>query len=572
VRRAWAGVVAGAASLAFAVPACGEDADLLLTNGRVYTVDAARSWKSAIVIRGDRIVYVGDDATAARHAGPGARRVDLQGRLVLPGFRDSHVHPVSAGVELQQCNLNDAANATEVEALVRACVAAAPSQGGPDRAWVVGGGWQLSQFPGGAPRKQQLDALVGDRPALLSDANGHTAWVSSAALAAAGITRETPDPPHGRIDRDPETGEPSGTLQEEAIALVAKRAPPVTAEQRRDGLRRALAHLHRLGIVAFQEASADDDILQTYLDADREGWLSARVRVSLHADAAGGLDQVADLLARRRQRSSRVAPDAVKLFLDGVIEARTAALLEPYLDKPGTEPASAPRGIARAEPAALAALVTALDREGFQVHMHAIGDAAIRMGLDAVAAARAANGRRDARHHMAHIQLFDPADVARFRALGVVANFQPLWAYADPFITDLTEPFLGPARSRWLYPIRSLLRSGATVVAGSDWSVSSANPLEAIEVALTRRGPAEGPGPAWIPEERAELADMIAAYTIGGAYLDFEEQEAGSIEAGKRADLVVLDRDLFAIPPHEIGEARVLWTLAAGRTVWRAEE
>lgn len=545
-----------------------QDADLVLTNGRVYTVDAARSWASAVAVRGGRIVHVGDDASALRHAGPRTERVDLAGRLVLPGFHDSHVHPVSAGVELGQCNLNEASTAAEVEARVRACAAARP-----EVEWIVGGGWQLPLFPDGLPTRQQLDALVGDRPALLNDANGHTAWVSSAALARAGITRETPDPAGGRIDRDPASGEPRGTLQEAAIELVAKLTPAVTAADRVAGLKRALERMNRVGIVSFQEASADAATLEAYLTADREGWLTARARVSLHADPQRGLGQVDELVALRSRRSDRVAPDAVKLFLDGVIEARTAALLEPYLPKPGDDPAAPPsRGIARVEQGPLDALVTALDRQGFQVHMHAIGDAAIRMGLDAVAKARAANGPRDARHHMAHIQLFDPADIHRFRQLGVIANFQPLWAYADPFIADLTEPFLGPERSRWLYPLRSLMRSGAVVVGGSDWSVTSVNPLDAIEVAVTRRGPDAGPGPAWIPEERVELAEILAAYTIGGAYLNFEERESGSIEAGKRADLIVLDRDLFEIPPQRINEAQVLWTLVEGRTAWRSPD
>jgi predicted amidohydrolase YtcJ len=544
-----------ALALLAAPPAAG---DLVLTNARIYTVDAARSWASAVVIRDGRILYVGDEAGVARHATPGARRVDLGGRLVLPAFHDSHVHPVSAGVELGQCNLNGVKTAAEIESRVRAWMAAHP-----DAPWVVGGGWDLPLFPGANPRKEALDAIVRDRPAVLYAADGHSAWANSRALAAAGITRETPDPPRGRIERDPETGEPTGTLREAATHLVGSRAPELTAADRAAGLRRALQEMNRAGIVAFQEASAERDTLEAYLSAEREGWLTARARVSLHADPAAGVGQVGDLRRLREMGTRRVRPQAVKLFVDGVIEAHTAAVLAPYLAPAGG------LGTPNFEPAALAGLVTALDREGFQVHMHAIGDAAIRMGLDAVEAAQKANGPRDARHNIAHIELFDPADLPRFRRLGVVANFQPLWAWADPYIVDLTQPVLGPARSRWLYPLRSMLDSGAVVAAGSDWSVSSVKPLDAIEVGVTRRSPSDGPGEAWIPEERATLAEMIAAYTVGGAYVAFEDRESGSLEPGKLADLVVLDRNLFDIPPHEINEAKVLWTLLEGATVWR---
>ena len=491
--------------------------------------------------------------------------VDLGGRLVLPAFRDSHLHPASAGLELGLCNLNGLRTADEVAAAIRQYASEHP-----DRAWVLGGGWDLPLFADANPSRALLDSLVPDRPALLSAADGHSAWANSAALAAAGVTRETPDPPHGRIERDPSTGEPSGALRESAVDLVARHAPPPTPAERAAGLRRALAELNRLGIVAFQEASADETILDTYLRADREGWLSARVRVSLQAVPEEGEAQVGRLQEMRQRGSGRVRPEAVKLFLDGVIEARTAALLEPYLDPRTGAPASPPeRGLPLWKSDTLNALVARLDREGFQVHMHAIGDGAIRQGLDAVEAARRANGARDARPHMVHLQLIDPADIPRFHRLGVIADFQALWAYADSYITDLTEPVLGPERSRWLYPIASVMASGAVVVGGSDWSVSSANPLDAIEVGVTRRDLGRESGPAWIPEERVDLPRMIAAYTIGGAWACFEEAESGSIEVGKKADLVVLDRDLFELPPREIHTARVVWTLLEGETVWR---
>ena len=542
-------------------------ADLVLIGARVYTVDATRSWAEALAIRQGRLVYVGTSGGARAFAGPATRVVDLEGRLVLPAFRDSHVHPVSAGIELGLCDLNDLKTVDQVTAKIRTCAAERP-----DAPWILGGGWDLPLFPGANPDRALLDSLVPDRPALLSAADGHSAWVNSMALASAGITRETPDPPRGRIERHPATGEPSGTLRESAVDLVARHAPSPGADDHVAGLRRALERMNRLGIVAFQEASADERTLGAYLQGDREGWLSARARVSLLAVPEEGQDQVGRLVELRRRGRGRVTPGTVKLFLDGVIEAKTAALLEPYLDpRTGTPESPSNRGLPRWTPELLGAMVTRLDAEGFQVHMHAIGDAAIRMGLDAVEAAHQRNGVRDARHHMAHIQLFDPADIPRFRRLGVIANFQALWAYADSYITELTEPVLGPERSHWLYPIASLMASGAVVVGGSDWSVSSVNPLDAIEVGITRREPGSTSGPAWIPQERVTLPQMIAAYTIDGAYLCFEEKDGGSLETGKWADLIVLDRNLFELPPHEIHAARVLWTLLEGTTVWRDE-
>jgi hypothetical protein len=389
-------------------------------------------------------------------------------------------------------------------------------------------------------------------------------WVNTRALQQAGITKDTPNPPNGRIERNPNTGEPTGTLREDAKDLVAKYLPEYSTEIYLAGLRRSLEIASRFGITSLQEASADEKILQAYAELDRRAELTARVVTAMYVDPAQGVAQIPRLIEwRKKYQGERLRANAVKIFADGVIEARTAAVLEPYLDKPGD------RGKANLEPAAFNELVTALDREGFQVHVHAIGDRAIRMALDAFESARNANGSRDSRHHIAHIQLFHPQDIPRFRRLGVIANFQPLWAYADEYITDLTEPALGPQRSRWLYPIASMIKTGAVVACGSDWSVSSMNPLDAMQVAITRRGLEDGPGPAWIPEEIVDLPAMMAGYTINGAYVNFEEHETGSIEAGKAADLIVLDRNLFEIPAHEIHRAKVLLTLLEGKEVFR---
>jgi predicted amidohydrolase YtcJ len=320
----------------------------------------------------------------------------------------------------------------------------------------------------------------------------------------------------------------------------------------------------RFGITSIIEASAREKILDAYAALDRSGELTLRVLASLYVDTDKGPSEV-DRLRKLREtyRGSHLKSTTAKIFVDGVIESHTAALLEPYLDRPGD------RGLPLLEPAAFNALAVALDAAGFQIHVHAIGDRGIRMTLDAMEAADRANGVKDLRHHICHLELIDPTDIPRFKALGVVANFQALWAYADPYITKLTIPILGPERSRWLYPIGSVARTGAVIAGGSDWSVSSANPLDAIQVAVTRRGPNEPPGQAWLPDELVDLPTMLTAYTTSGAYLSHDENVRGTITEGKLADLILLDKDLFKIPASEIHTAKVLLTFFEGREVYR---
>lgn len=536
-----------------------QPADTVLLGGRVWTGDAARSWASALAIRDGRLLYVGDDTGARALIGAGTEVVALNGEMVVPGFCDSHSHPVSSGLELGQLHLGEARTRAEIEEQIRAYSAAHP-----ELAWIVGGGWEMTAWPGASPTRQDLDALIPDRPAFLTTSDAHTAWVNSKALEMTGLSRDTADPSGGRIERDA-GGEPDGLLREEAIALVADKLPKETPEAYREGALRGLRMAARFGITTVHEADATPEILQAYEELEKQGLLTARVVAALHTEPSRGPEQVAELRElRQRFGSSMIAPRAAKIFADGVMESRTAALLQPYTGYPQE------RGIMNWEPEALRAMVVALDAASFQVHTHAIGDRAIRETLDAIEAAGKANGPRDARHHIAHLQLIDSADIPRFRRLGVLANVQPLWAYRDPFIRDLTEPVLGPERSAAMYPLASLVASGAVVVAGSDWSVSSMNPLEAMEVAVTRQNPAGGDSEPWIPEQRLRLPEILAAYTINGAYLSFLESETGSLEVGKWADLVVLDQDLFEVPPGRLGEVRVVLTMLAGKAVYRA--
>jgi len=539
-------------------------ADLVLTGGDVYTLDAARSWAEAVAVRDGRIVYVGSDLGARAYVGPKTRVVALGGRMVLPSFQDAHIHPVSGGVELGQCNINDLATEGAILEKVRACAET------ETKTWIVGGGWPLPAFPDANPKKEALDKVVPDRPVVLSAADGHSSWVNSKALELAGVTAATPDPVNGRIERD-DTGAPSGTLREAAQQLVDKLVPEPTAAEHLEGLRRAVALLNGYGLTAVYEANAGGGpkgtsvTLATYHEAERQGLLSLRVRVSLGTDPTRGPGQVDDMVRLREQfTSARVRPVAAKIFADGVIEARTAAMLENYDDRPGQ------RGEPRFGEAALRALVARLVEKDFAVHVHAIGDRAVRMTLDAFEASRKATADRGLRHQIAHLQVIEPEDVPRFRDLGVIANFEPLWAFADAYVRDLTWPALGPARSKRMYPIADLARSGAVLSFGSDWSVSSPNPLEGIQVAITRQAvEAKERAEPLLPEQAIDLPTALAAYTIGAAYANGFDQETGSIEVGKSADLVVVSENLFKVEPHEIAKARVVLTLLEGQAVYR---
>jgi predicted amidohydrolase YtcJ len=533
------------------------EADLVLRNGRIYTMDAARSWVDAIAIREGKIVFVGPESQIDKWIGSKTRVIDLAGKMVLPSFIDSHVHPVSAGMEM---TMLDFGTMEKKEEILKAIAEFAASH--PDEKWIRGNTWQLPVFPQANPKKEWLDQIVPDRPALMTAADGHSIWVNSKALELAGITKDTPDPEGGRIERN-EKGEPSGTLRESAMDLVYKIAPKATAEDRYQGLMSALKRMNELGITGFKEASAGPESLAAYHDAEKRGELTARVTVSQYADPEKPSNQIDDFVKmREKYKGARVNPSAVKIFVDGVIESNTAAMLAPYLDT--KEP-----GKLLWSPEKLNPFVERLYKEGFQVHFHAIGDRAIRVALDAVEHARKANHAGDHRPILAHIELIDPVEVRRFVKLDAIASFQPLWAYEDTYIKDLTVPKLGPERSRWIYPLHSVSDTGAVMAFGSDWSVSSVNPLDGIEVAVTRRDADAGQtGSAFIPQERIDLSTALAAYTIGGAYANFWENETGSLEVGKSADLIVLSQNLFEIEPSEINKTKVLLTMLEGKILF----
>jgi predicted amidohydrolase YtcJ len=545
-------------------------ADLVFTNGAVYTVDAVRSWARAVAVKDGRIALVGSDDDVREAIGPGTEVIDLRGRMLLPGFQDAHVHPVLGGLDLLQCGLHDAGSLPEYERIIRAY-----AQSHPDAPWILGGGWSMDVFSHGTPTKDVLDRLVPDRPVFLPNRDGHGAWVNTRALEIAGIGRDTPDPADGRIERDA-GGEPSGTLHEGAMTLVSDLSPRPTDEEMYAGLTAGQGYMHALGITAWQdaivEATGNANNFDPYLRAGARGDLTARVVGALWWDRHRGLEQIEDLVAlRERGSAGRFAATSVKIMQDGVCENFTAAVLEPYLDGHGHPTDN--RGISFVEPELLNEAVTQLDALGFQVHFHSLAERAVREALDAIEAARAANGRNDLRHHLAHIQVVHPDDIPRFRELDVVANAQPLWAAHEGQMDELTIPFLGHPRATWQYPFASLARSGAVLAMGSDWSVSTADPLQEIHVAVNRQMPADYPyrvenREVFIPEERLDLAAAIAGFTMGTAYVNHLEDRTGSIEVGKWADLAVVDRNVFAHPAAEIGSAAVELTFVEGERVY----
>ena len=538
-----------------------QPADLVLRGGRVATMDAARRWATALAARDGRIVAVGPDPLVRDLIGPRTRVIDLRGRTVTPGFQDAHVHPIHGGLARLRCDLHDVRGRDGYLEVV-----ADYARTHPDEAWIRGSGWYMDDFPGGTPHRHDLDAIVPDRPIFLTNRDGHGAWVNSRALELAGLSATTADPRDGRLERDGQ-GAPTGTLHEGAMDLVEAFLPDDTPADLEAALRIGQAYLQSLGITAWQDAIVRPAVEErAYVALASSGELTARVVGALWWERHRGPEQIDEFVERRRTTSiGRYRATSVKLMMDGVLENFTGAMLEPYGDGHGGITTN--RGLSQIDPEGLKAWVPTLDALGFQPHFHAIGDRAVRESLDAIEAARAANGPSDTRPHIAHIQVIHPDDLGRFRALDVAANAQPYWACHEGQMDNLTIPFIGE-RWRWQYPFRSLRAAGAVLAMGSDWSVSTPNPLLEMELAVERvaddhRGQLE----PLLPDERLELIDALAAFTAGSAYVNHLD-ETGTLEAGKLADLAVLDRDLFDRGAGAIGEARVVGTFIDGRPVY----
>jgi predicted amidohydrolase YtcJ len=558
---------AGAACASAGADPANPPADLVLWHGRVHTQDAARRVVEAIAVRGNSIVMAGSDDEAKALIGPGTRTVDLEGRMMMPGIIDAHTHPAMSAQDMDKCSLEDKlVTPREVRRRVTRCLR---DHRGLPAPWLE----VVMVNPSGLTLSAaDLDAIVGDRPLLMTGSDGHTSWLNARALQAAHITAATADPAGGRILHDA-NGRPTGTLRDNATLIADAAKPAADIGYQTAQLSKALDAMRATGITSVQDAAVDEPMMQLYKRLYDSHTLNMRVRGSLylkdlHEASASVVARAAAFRTRWAVDPDFLRADAVKIFADGVIEypSQTAALLEPYLDAKGRKTAN--RGPSYFDPAELDALVTAADAAGLTVHFHAIGDRAVRCALDAFAAARAANGARDNRGQIAHLELLDPGDFGRFKELGVIANFQLLWAQDDDYTRGATLRYIGPTRGKYLYPARSLRDAGAVIAAGSDWGVSSFNAFIAMEHAVTR---AEKRGkPALLPEQSLLLQDIVDAYTINAAYALKQEKITGSLERGKRADLIVLDRDLFALNPFDIHETTVIATYLDGREVYRA--
>ena len=545
-------------------------ADLLFTGGPVFTGTGSPLHGHAVAVTGGRISAIVPDTEADELVDEHTRVVQLAGALLSPGFQDAHVHPVGAGVELLQCNLTEATDAADTVARVRAYADA-----NPEEPWILGGGWSMDHYPGGAPIRGLLDEVVPDRPVLLLSRDHHSTWANSAAIRLAGIEASTPDPADGRIEREAD-GSPAGTFHEGAGDLFDGVRPPVDPDLAYAGLLRAQRELLALGITGWQDAMVGGSIggvpdpIDAYRRALDEDELVVHVVGAQWWERSRGIEQVDEMTARREAvaalgREDRLSLGTTKIMVDGVAENQTAAMLTPYRDAHGHDTRN--HGLSFVDPALLQGYVTALDAAGFQVHFHALGDRAVREALDALDTARAANGATDGRHHLAHLQVVEETETARFAELGAVANIQALWATHEDQIDELTLPFLQDGAEARQYPFGDLVRHGARLAAGSDWPVSSADPMDAIHIAVTRVAPGIDAEPLGGAHQRLDLATAMAAYTSGSAYVNHRDHDTGHVREGYLANLVVLDPDPFSVPADEIHRSTVVSTWVEGEPV-----
>lgn len=538
-------------------------ADLVLRNGIIYTVDQKRSVAEAMAIRDGQIEYVGTDTGSARYIGRLTRVIDLGRRMVLPGFVDSHCHPTSAYKHFFELTLNGLRTIPEYEKAIRDFAARHP-----DATFIRGRGWSNTLFAKTGPHRKLLDAIIPAIPVALSSEDGHSKWVNSKTLELAGITRSTPDPEGGVIERDPATGEPTGTLREAAADLIAEIFPAYTVEELKKGLEAYQSMALAFGITTAHDASVDvpgNEVL-AYRALQAEGRLRMRFRASVFVDPAKAPAHIQPLLEERNRNSGPLfQTNSAKIFLDGVVEGSTAYLKENYKHLPGS------RGKMLCTQEELNTICAELQKDSIQIHVHSIGDGATSAALDAIAFAEHQSGKRDARHCITHLQLVDPGDIARFKLLGVVAVPQPYWFMKDDYYYNLQVPYLGQKRADVEYPMESFFRAGVTVASSSDYPVTiPCNPLVGIQTGIRRSKPETAdPREVLWPEERASLEQMITSFTINGATANFVESQTGSLEAGKSADCVVLDTDLFSIPVTDIQKAKVILTLFGGKEAFR---
>jgi predicted amidohydrolase YtcJ len=547
------------------------DADLVLLNGTVYTVNEKVDWdkqpQQAIAVAGKKITYVGNDSGAKDYMGPETRIVDLEGKMVLPGFIEAHVHPSTTAFLLAGVNLFNVMTSDDCLKSIKNYTLE-----NPNASVIRGFGWNYAAFGPKGPTKELLDSVVPDKPAMLFAMDGHSAWVNSKALEIAGVDNQTPNPQGGIIEHD-SNGNPSGTLRElSAQTLVLYKLTPPSKEEIMQGMIGILDMMKGSGITTAHDSGVFNElVMKAYSNLEKEGKLDVRIKGEQVLDPGRGVEQIPDLVAERNNYSSGlVQMKTAKLFIDGVIEGHTALLLEPYIDRPGFK--STPIW----KPETFNDTIATLDKAGFQIELHAGGDGAVRMGLDAYQRAQEINGKRDSRHKIAHVILIAPQDMPRFKTLGVIPALSPNWFCYDSTYETNTLAYLGPDRAEHTLPMKSLIDKGAIVVIGTDFpgvgDYLTMNPLDEIEAGMTRLPllPNSNITKPYRPEERVDLKTMIECATINGAYASFMENDTGSLEVGKLADLIVIDKDLFKLPTEEINKAEVLTTVLEGRVVFGA--
>ena len=535
-------------------------ADTVLIHARVYTVNSNSPWAQAIAISKGKIIAVGSDESIRDYQGPSTKVIDAQQHMVLPGFVDSHVHMMAGGALLVQLALSNAKTIPEFQKMIKDYADAHP-----EKKWIQGMGWVYNIFgKGGLPDKKLVDAVVPDRPVYLAAYDGHTSLANSKALQAAGITRKTPDPPTGIIVRDPSTGEPTGVLKEAAGQLVSKVIPKPTHEEELDRLIKAIHYASSLGLTRLISAGADAERVELFDEIRQKGELTTRLFMARFLNPPVSPDVIKILEEyRRKYNDDWIDLGAVKYLLDGVIEANTAAMLEPYTNAPAS------RGALNFDPEKYKESVAQLDRLGFPIFTHAIGDRAIRLALDAYEAANKANGHTDARDRIEHIEDPSAADIPRFGKLGVMASMQPLHATPDVNALTVWSGNIGPERAQRAFPWHSILAGGGRLCFGSDWCVVTLNPWPGVQMLLTRETADGKPEGGWHPNERLTLEQAIEGYTMAGAFSAKREKTEGSIEAGKQADVIIISQDLFKIATNQIGNTKALMTMVGGKIVYQ---
>jgi len=535
--------------------------ETILTNARIYTVNAKQPWAEALAIRGGKIIAVGTNKEMAAYRGLFTKTLDAQQHLVLPGFVDCHIHFMEGSLGLTHVDLNDAGSVAEIQKRVKDYASAHP-----DEPWITGMGWTYPTFkPSGLPDKKFLDEVVPDRPIYLSAFDGHSSWANSKALQLAGITKDTPDPTNGKIVRD-EKGEATGALKEAAGNLVSKLMPKPTREERLTALRLGMHEANKFGLVRVHSAGGDFEYLDLYDQLRKDGQLSVRIYVAyfldppgLSADAIDSIEHVRDTY-----HDAWISGGAVKTMLDGVVEAHTAAMLTPYSDDPSLS------GKLFWDPAKYTEAVDELDRRGFQIFTHAIGDRGVRTALDAYQHAQKKNHTPDPRPRIEHIETISAPDINRFGKIGVIASFQPLHSYPDEDTLSIWARNAGTERAQRAWVWKSIQKEGGRLAFGSDWPVVTLNPWPGVQTAMTRQTRDGKPDAGFVPEQRLSLEDAIKGYTLGAAVAGRREQTEGSLEAGKLADLIILSEDLFKMKPVDISKEEVLATLVGGKVVYES--